>query len=228
MIAILGDRDPAKLPHREVDAVIELLAPSVHCEWVGTDAEQEKRLSTVSGIWVAPGTLGTPSVLRAIRESLRSGRPLLGTCGGFQQVVVELARSLAGIAGATHGETEPDGADLVVAALGCALPGVYRPVDPVPGTRIAALCGSARFDAFHWCGYGVNEKYVAALEEAGVLVSARSEAAGVEAVELPDHPFFVATLFQPQMRTSESRAVHPLIRAFVAAAKAHRTMSAAS
>jgi CTP synthase (UTP-ammonia lyase) len=86
----------------------------------------------------------------------------------------------------------------------------------VPGTRLAAICGDDPFEGFHWCNYGLSDAWVARLESAGLVVSAHADDAGVEGVELPpsEHPFFVATLFQPQMAAPD----HPLIRAFCEAA----------
>ena len=59
--------------------------------------------------------------------------------------------------------------------------------------------------------------YVDRLVEHGLVISARADDAGVEAVELPDHPFFLATLFQPQMTALSGAGLHPIIRAFVVA-----------
>ena len=89
----------------------------------------------------------------------------------------------------------------------------------MPGTRLAEICGSEPFTGFHWCSYGLAEGFVERLEAAGVVVSARAPDAGVEGIELPAHPFFVATLFQPQVGALAGRPLHPLIGAFVDAAR---------
>ena len=88
-------------------------------------------------------------------------------------------------------------------------------VHPIAGTHVAAACGDEPFEGYHFCGFGLRPEYVPALEYAGVVVSAWGDDAGAEAIELTDHPFFVATLFQPQM----ADPMHPLIRAFVDAAQ---------
>ena len=96
----------------------------------------------------------------------------------------------------------------------------------VAGTRIAGLCGTAPFTGFHWCNYGLAASREAALVDAGLVVAARAPDAGVEAVELPDHPFYLATLFQPQVGTSASGRLHPVIGALISAAR--RTDAVAS
>ena len=84
--------------------------------------------------------------------------PFLGTCGGFQHALVELARSRAGIEDAAHEESDPDAADPVVRRLACSLYGELRTVTPVPGTRFAEICGTEPFEGFHYCGYGLDPR----------------------------------------------------------------------
>lgn len=221
-IAALGDRDPAHLTHREIDATLALLGDEVQCGWVATDSAQAREPGAFDGIWLLPGTpyRDDDAARAAIHHCLDTGTPFLGTCGGFQYACVELARSLAGVSGATSAELDPDGDALVVAPLACALYGERRTVTPVAGTRLAAICGTAPFEGHHQCGYGLADAYEAVLAGAGVVISAHAPDAGVEGIELPGHPFFVATAFQPQVGSSQSGAVHPLIAALLDAAAA--------
>src|SRR5918994_1877210 len=93
-----------------------------------------------------------------------------------------------------------------------ALAAIDRALDA--GTPLAATCGTAPFTGFHYCGYGLSAEFVARLEDAGVVISAHAPDAGVEGIELPEHPFFLATLFQPQMGALSGAPLHPLIAAF--------------
>jgi CTP synthase (UTP-ammonia lyase) len=219
-ILALGDRDPVHLTHRELDAAFALLGPDVECGWTATDSREAQELDSVDGVWLLPGTpyRDDEAAYAAIAHCRRSGTPFLGTCGGFQYACVELARSLAGVDGAAHAESDPDGETLVVAPLACSLYGERREVTPVPGTRLAEICGTAPFSGFHWCGYGLDAGAESLLRDAGVVLSAHAPDAGVEAIELPDHPFFLATAFQPQVGAAESGTLHPLIGAFLRAA----------
>jgi CTP synthase (UTP-ammonia lyase) len=148
---------------------------------------------------------------------------VLGTCGGFQHMAVEFARNAAGIAGAAHEETEPGAEAIVVAALACSLYGEERTVVPVTGTRLAAICGAEPFTGFHFCGYGLVPGVAERLEAAGLVIGAHAEDAGVEAVELPGHPFYLATLFQPHVGSSRAATVHPLLAALTDAASGRPT-----
>jgi CTP synthase (UTP-ammonia lyase) len=215
VIAALGDRDPAYLTHREIDGAMALAPDGVEMRWVATDSPEASRVDRFDGLWVLPGTpyRDEDSVLRAIRFARESGMPLLGTCGGFQYMAVEFARHAAGMPAAAHAETHPDGEAIVVGELACSLVGEERTVSAVAGTRLAALCGTAPFTGFHWCSYGLTAGAAQRLSGAGLVLSAHAEDAGVEAFELPGHPFYLATLFQPQVGSAERGELHPVLGA---------------
>ena len=215
-IAVIGDRDVRHRTHRELDVELARMPAGVEAAWLPSPRAAEA--AAADGIWVAPGTpyADDAAVLAAIARAAEDGTPLLGTCGGFQYTVLALARR-AGV-GAVHAEVEPGAADPLIAPLACSLYGEERAVTCVPGTRLAAICGTAPFTGFHFCGFGLAPGRAAVLEAAGLVVSARAPDAGVEGVELPGHPFLVATLFQPQVGALDGRPRHPLVSALVAAA----------
>jgi CTP synthase (UTP-ammonia lyase) len=214
-IALLGDRDLDQVTHRALEATRALLPDGVAAEWVGTDTPAARALDRFDGIWALPGTpyRDDDAVLAAIRGALDSGAPLLGTCGGFQYAALALLGP-----DAVSAEVDPAAPDPAVAPLACSLVGEERQVTCVPGTRLAAICGTAPFTGFHWCNYGLSPTAVERLEARGVAIAAHAPDAGVEAIELPGHPFFVATLFQPQIGALDGAPLHPLIAAFVEAA----------
>jgi hypothetical protein len=55
-LAALGDRDPAHLTHREIDATLALLSAEIDCGWVSTDSAQARELDAVDAVWLLPGT----------------------------------------------------------------------------------------------------------------------------------------------------------------------------
>jgi CTP synthase (UTP-ammonia lyase) len=221
-ILALGDRDPSYVTHRELDGAFALMPADIECGWVATDSSAARELEAADGIWLLPGSpyRDDGAAYAAIGHCLRTGTPFLGTCAGFQYACVALARELAGLAGAAHAETDPAAGTLVVEPLACTLYGERRLVTPVPGTRVAAICGTQPFSGFHWCGYGLAASAEGPLAAAGVVIGARADDAGVEAVELPGHPFFLATAFQPQVGAAERGELHPLIVAFADAVRA--------
>jgi CTP synthase (UTP-ammonia lyase) len=210
-IAALGDRNPSFLTHREIDATIAL-APEIR--WVKTDGAS---IDGYDGLWVVPGTpyRDEDAALEAIRFAREADMPILGTCGGFQHMALEYARNAAGMTGAAHAETDPDGEDLIIEPLACSLVGQERTIRTVPGTRLADVCGTEPFTGFHFCNYGLAPGVAERLE---LVVNAHADDAGVEGFELSDHRFYMGTLFQPQVGTSATGVVHPLVTALIEAA----------
>jgi CTP synthase (UTP-ammonia lyase) len=219
-IAVVGDRDPTHRTHRALDAALDALPADVTARWVASDAPGlADAVDAHDALWFAPGTphRDPDAILDALQRARTHGIPSLGTCGGFQMACIELARNVLGLA-AAHAELDAGADAPFVAPLGCSLVGRTRTVSPVAGTRLAALMGEAPFDGFHWCSYGLPDRSVAALQRAGAVVAARAPDAGVEAIELPAHPFYVFTLFQPQVATPDP----PLLRGLVSAARSAR------
>lgn len=173
-IAVLGDRNTDHLTHREIDATLELMPADVDARWL--PSPEAGSAVEADGLWVAPGTpyRDGEAVLAQIRRARTAGMPILGTCGGFQHMLLEFARNVAGLEDAAHAETDPDAADPVVARLSCSLVGEERPVTAVAGTRVAALCGTEPFTGFHWCNYGLVPEREAELVAAGLVVAARA------------------------------------------------------
>jgi CTP synthase (UTP-ammonia lyase) len=95
--------------------------------------------------------------------------------------------------------------------------GQTQPVTVVPGTRAATLYGGVTVvEEDYYCNYGVNPDYRRRLEVGGLVVSAIGGEGEIRIVELPAHPFFLATLFLPQTRSAPGR-LHPLLAGYAAA-----------
>ena len=127
-------------------------------------------------------------------------------------------RNVLGFRDADHQESNPNASRFAVVALSCSLDGQTEEVDVVPGTAAAGLYGRARAVEPFVCDYGINPEYAQELEQNGLVISGRSADSEVRIVELPTHPFFMATLFVPQMNSTAENP-HPLIQAFVSAAR---------
>jgi CTP synthase (UTP-ammonia lyase) len=85
-----------------------------------------------------------------------------------------------------------------------------------PGTRAAALYDAPAALEEYYCNYGVNPDYVARLQAGGLCVSGVGDEGEIRIVELPGHPFFLATLFLPQARSTRANP-HPLLQGYAAA-----------
>lgn len=221
-IALVGDRSPHVLAHARIPVALRhaTAAPdAVDPYWVPTpEVRALPDLAAFDAVWLVPGgpyadREGALAVARAAREQ---GVPFLGTCAGFQHALLDVARSVAGL-DVDHAE-DPDGAaEHLLVPLACSLLGEEAVVDVRPGTRAADVLGAGpRVERF-FCSYGLDDRFRTRLEEAGLVFGATDEAGAVRMLELPGHPFFLASLFQPELSSDETW-VHPLVRAFAAAA----------
>ena len=130
-------------------------------------------------------------------------------------MLVEHARNVVGIADATHAEYGRSGT-AVVTLLACSLADDEIEVTLTPGSRLAALHGSPAATERTTCNYGLEPAWAHIASMGGLSVAAADAAGAVRAVERPDHPFFMATLYQPQRSSGPGRP-HPIWSAFVAA-----------
>jgi CTP synthase (UTP-ammonia lyase) len=130
-------------------------------------------------------------------------------------VLVEHARNVLQIADAHHRESSEDGT-AIVSLLACALTDDTITISLTPGTRTAGLYGTAQAVERTTCSYGLNPTYGHIADEGGMVVTATDDTDEVRAIERSDHPFFVATLFQPQLSSTPADP-HPNLRGFVEA-----------
>jgi CTP synthase (UTP-ammonia lyase) len=158
--------------------------------------------------------------LLAIEFARETKLPFLGTCGGFQHAVIEFARNVLGWADAEHAETAPDAIRPVIAPLVCALVEATDTVRFHPGSRIASAYGcEASTEGYH-CRYGLNRELQETLVSGPLRAGAHDVTGEIRAIELDDHPFFVATLFQPE-RAALAGRLPPVVVAFVRASAAY-------
>lgn len=179
------------------------------------------------GIWVIPGSpyQHRDGVLAAIESARTTGIPFLGTCGGFQHLLLELARNVCGLVGVEHGEEQPGASELLIVPLQCSLFGEEATVVVAPDTLAADVMGAGVSTERFFCRYGLNGEYLATLERHGLVVSGRDETGEARIVELAGHRFFLGSLFQPEL-ASDATFVHPLIAAFAGAVRLHASESA--
>jgi len=224
-IALVGEQDPGIPAHRAIPHALRLAGDAydntVVWRWVDSDMikNAKRDLSVYDGVWVVPGSpyRNMAGVIDAVQFARESRCPFLGTCGGFQHAVIEFARHVANIPGADHTETSPDAAEPVVTRLACELVEATDTVIFTPDSRLHGIFGGQPTTAEYRCRFGVNPAYRARLEAAGMIFSGFDANGDIRALELGMHPFFAATLFQPERGAMRGER-HPLIAAFVAAA----------
>ncbi|QCA04521.1 CTP synthase [Pantoea vagans] len=225
-LSLAGDYRADAVAHQAIPLAIEraarLLNITVEAEWIASEKLAESDLRRSDAVWVVPGSPyhNDEAVFDTIRWARESGKPFLGSCGGFQYAVIEYARNVLGWHDASHAETDTGGR-MVIAPLSCSLVEQRGAVRFEPGSRIAAAYGTLDSDEGYHCNFGVNPEFSAALGDNTLRITAWDEAGDVRGVELPDHPFFVATLFQSE-RAALQEKESPLVIAWMQAALAQR------
>ncbi len=214
----------------------------VRIRWVNSE-EVEGRgaaalLRGVDGVLV-PGGFGERGIegkIAAIRWARENRVPLFGICLGLQCAVIEFARNVLQLPKANSSEFEPSTPDAVIDLMpdqeGVAKGGTMRlgayPCVLEDGSLAARSYGESQVHERHRHRWEVNPAYTDKLESGGMKLSGISpDGRLVEIVEIPEHPFFLAVQFHPELKSRPERP-HPLFSRFVAAACVRRSGAAGS
>ena len=224
-IAILGEYTPTFAPHVATEIAIRhssaVVSKPIKGEWVSTQDIDELLFSRYSGIWVAPGSpyKNLERTLFALEHARKNNVPCFGTCGGFQHMVLEYARNVMHYPDAQHAEYDPYASTLFISRLACSLAGREMELTFESGSRVAEIYGSTSAREEYYCNFGVDPAKVGLLARSGLRISGSDSEGEVRVIELPNHRFYLGTLFVPQTRSTERRP-HPLVTAFVQAVAA--------
>ena len=173
------------------------------------------------------GDRGIEGMIGAIGWARENGLPFLGICLGLQCAVIEFARNVADLAGAHSFEFEQDTPHPVICLMdeqrkvttkgGTMRLGSYT-AKLAPGSVAATVYGATEITERHRHRYELNNDYRSVLKEKGLVLSATTvDGKLVEMIELPDHPWFVASQSHPELKSRPTRA-HPLFASFIEAA----------
>ena len=225
-VSLIGDFDANVTAHRAIPLALKRAGDDVGVEvsftWHHTaqlGPRPERTLDATSGVWCVPGSpyANAAAALAAIRFARERPRPFLGTCGGFQHALLEYAQNVLGMANATHAELDPGALEPLITPLSCALVEQVGAVSFATGSRVAAAYGATAVVEEYHCRYGLAPRNERLLEKGPLRIVGRGDEGEVRAVEMEGHPFFVATLFQPE-RAALKEKTPPLVRSFVEAA----------
>ncbi|MBK0372958.1 hypothetical protein I3215_08635 [Streptomyces sp. RB110-1] len=217
-LALVGDRSDRVPSHARFDEIVP--AFGVDVEWLPSSSVTDA-IAEYDGIWVVPGSpyVSQANVLLAIRTARTLGIPYLGTCGGFQHALIEYARNVLGLEDAEDVQYDAEAATPLIVPLCCSLVGETAPLYFAPGSRLASAYPGLEtaVETYH-CKYGLNPDYEDKILSGSLRITGWDAEKAPRAVELPDHPFFVGSLFQPEL-SSTAAELHPLIGLFLDAVR---------
>jgi CTP synthase (UTP-ammonia lyase) len=223
-IALVGDRSATVRSHARIPMLLDALRNrdqiDLDAYWIPTpEADDPDTLRGFDGVWMVPGSpyrseAGAVAAARIVRES---GIPFLGTCGGFQHAMLEFARNVCGLSSASHTEYGSLDGDAFIVELSCSLAGHEAAVNLTAGSIVEQSVGTSRTIERYHCSYGLGSGYVDLLREYGMRFTGVDDDGEVRVAELPEHPFYLMTLFQPEL-AGDGTSAHPIIRGFAQAA----------
>ncbi|MGI5243940.1 CTP synthase C-terminal region-related (seleno)protein [Dactylosporangium sp. CA-139066] len=231
-VALIGDRSAHVRSHTRIPGLLDVLREehglALDAYWIPTDEVGGTGLAGFDGIWLLPGSpyRSEEGALAAVRAAREHGVAFLGTCGGFQHLLLEIARDVCGLP-VTHAESDPDGQRHLIVELSCSLVGHEGAVRLTRDSLAERIFGVERSVERYHCAYGLDRAYLPALEAAGLRFTGHDDTGEVRIAELGGHPFMLGTLFQPEL-AGEGAYCHPVIRAFAAAAVAVSAQRAAA
>jgi CTP synthase (UTP-ammonia lyase) len=235
-IGIIGDYQADSDTHLAMQPALNHSGDSIGLKiesiWLPTDQLErdagESQLSQFDGFWAATGSPcnSLQGALAAIKFAREQNVPFLGTCAGCQHAIIEITRHVLGLVDAQHAEYDPYSPNLFVSKLVCSLAGQEMNLALKSGSVASELYGrETSITERYYCNFGLARKHEALLELAGFKISGQdiSEQASKNEIdsqarifELSRHPFFLATLFVPQVRSTEENP-HPVVTGFVKA-----------
>lgn len=222
-IGIIGDYLPDLRYHIATEEALShaaaALSISLTSSWVSTLSLEKNTIANLlkpfHGLWCAPGDYKSmDGAIQAIQFAREQGRPFIGTCGGFQHALIEYARNALGINGAQHEETAPNAPILFISKLACSLVGKRQTIKIMPGSLSHKAYAKEEVSEQFVCNYGLNPHFRDRIQDGRLQITGVDLMDEVRVVEINDHPFFIATLFQPQISSQHSNP-HPLITAYL-------------
>ena len=210
---------------------------AIQIEWVDSELITKENVQPL--LWESDGIIipggfgdrGIEGMILAARYARESHVPFFGICLGMQIAVIEMARNILHYEDADSGEFVPDGVHRVIDLMpdqqgnvpkgGTMRLGAY-PCAVQAGTKLEAAYGTGRIQERHRHRYEFNNEYREEFQEKGVVFSGLSpDSRLVEAIELPDHDFYVGVQYHPEFKSRPNKA-HPLFREFIGAALRQR------
>jgi CTP synthase (UTP-ammonia lyase) len=194
------------------------LGVSVEYEWIPT-ATISKQIDTIKetyqGFWIGPGVPDSiDGVLSIIQFARENNVPLLGTCGGFQYIIMEYARNKMMLENAGHEERDPHSTQLVISKLACSLVGQKGEVIVKKPSKISEIYQVESVIEQFKCNYGLSPEYEKQIHEAGLRIVGTDSIGNPRIVEIPEHKLFIGTLFVPQL-SSTSDFTHCIVDSFI-------------
>ncbi|WP_200807583.1 CTP synthase C-terminal region-related (seleno)protein [Clostridium merdae] len=221
-IGVIGDYDgrPSHIATNEaITHCASFLGLKQKTQWLSTEcleAVNKQELSDFDAFWCAPGSpyKSAQGAMNGIQFARENNYPFIGTCGGFQHVVLEFARDVLNLPEVKKTDFDPYVPNPFISALSCTLIEKTRNIFLTQGTKVAQIYNVKSSEERYNCSFELNDQFKEQMLTHGWVIAGADEAGNTRILELPRSNFFIATLFQPQLNSVPENP-HRLILAYL-------------
>lgn len=223
-IAIIGDFNSNSKTHQATNEAIihsnKFLESHIDYDWIPTEQIEnnfDNITTNYQSYWLAPGSpyKSMNGALKIIEFARINNRPTIGTCMGFQHLVIEFARNVLNIKDAGHIEYDPNATTHIITPLSCNLKEQILEITILDkGSKTFGIFKTGKIYEKYYCNFGVNPQFQSEIDKNGFKIVGSDVHKEARILELTNHRFFIGTLFVPQVN-STIQTPHPLITAFL-------------
>ena len=224
-IGIIGDFDKDFLPHEATEESLQHagigLKINAKSEWISTESLKEsgEYINEFDGIWVAPGKLykSVTGAINGIQVARENNIPILGTCRGFQHMLIEFGRNVLGILGEELEKNNPFLSQIVSSRTDRFLNNNWIDIKLQNKSLAHSLYNIYIVREQDVCSFEINTKYRSPMEQNNLLITATDMSQIPRIAEYITNNYYLGTLFVPQLNSSYELP-HPIITGFLYAA----------
>jgi len=229
-IGIIGDFDREFMPHRAtMDSLIHScknIGVDIEIEWIDTESLIDSGLTieNFNGIWIGPGKLykSVKGALNGIQIARESNIPTLGTCRGFQHLMIEFGRNVLNLSGEEIEKNDPLLSKIVSMRADCSLEDKWIDIEINKNSLANRFYNKSMIQEQDVCSFEINKEYRKDIESNGLLITGIDTDGMPRIVEFVKNDFYVGTLFVPQLN-STIEFPHPIVTGFLNTVKNNMT-----
>jgi len=223
-IGIIGDFDREFLPHKAtMDSLLhssKLLNTEIKIEWIATDSliNYHANFELFSGIWIGPGKLykSIKGAIAGIKIAREKKIPILGTCRGFQHLMIEFARNKMNLIGKEIEENDPFLSKIISNRTDCSLDDKWIDIKLKDNSIAKSLYEQSIIKEQDVCSFEINKDLKTDIEKNGLRITGIDTDLKPRIVELIENNFCIGTLYVPQLNSTFDNP-HPIVTGFLKA-----------
>jgi CTP synthase (UTP-ammonia lyase) len=229
-IGIIGDFDKEFIPHiatmNSLSYSSKKIGVDISIDWIDTESLNDSGLmiKNFNGIWISPGKLykSVKGALNGIKTARESNIPTLGTCRGFQHLMIEFGRYVLNLSGEEIEKNDPFLSKIVSMRSNCSLEDKWIDIEINNNSLAYRFYNKSMIQEQDVCSFEINKEYRKNIELKGLLITGIDTDGMPRIVEFIKNDFYIGTLFVPQLN-STIESPHPIVTGFLNAVQNNMT-----